>query len=222
MFPFGFISPLCRTRFQSFPIRNIHIYSFIGILNQIKAKIGIYPIISSTKTNWSVFLAGNISHDVLEILPSKMVILPAIEDHLNEIWCKEWSHSSGLRQTKFLFTKPDPILTAKLINMSREDLGKCIQIFTGHGWWLKHLQIAKLSISSQCRLCEEEGCEETLIHIFTECEALVNTRLALFGVPYPTQEVGRESLCQVMELIYVDTVRELIDLEQNSNINTMD
>ena len=146
--------------------RNIHISSFIGILNKIKAKIGIYPIISLTKTNWSVLLARNISHDMLEILPSKSVILPAIKNHLNEIWCNEWSHSSGLRQTKFWFTKPDPILAAKLINMSREDLGKCIQFFTGHGWWLKHLQTAKLSISSQCRLCEEEGCKETPIHFF--------------------------------------------------------
>ena len=129
--------------------RNIHISSFIGILNKIMAKIGIYPIISSTKTIWSVFLDVNISHDVLEILPSKMVILPAIEDNLNEIWYNEWSHSIGLCQTIFWFTKPDPILAAKLINMSREDLGKCIQFFTGHSWWLKHLQIAKLSISSQ-------------------------------------------------------------------------
>ena len=47
-------------------------------------------------------------------------------------------------------------------------------------------------------------------------------RMALFGVPYPTREVGRESLCQVVELILVDTVRELTDLEQNSNVNSMD
>ena len=76
--------------------------------------------------------------------------------------------------------------------------------------------------NSQCRQCEEDGCEETQIHIFTECEALANTRMAMFGVPYPTGEVGRESLCQVLELIFVDTVRELIDLEQNSNVNSMD
>ena len=90
----------------------------------------------------------------------------------------------------------------------------------GHGWWQKHLYIANLSDNPQCRLCEEDGCEETPIHIFTKCEALVNTRLALFGAQYPTREVGRESLCQVVELISVDTVRELIDLEQNANVNS--
>ena len=58
------------------------------------------------------------------------------------------------------------------------------------------------------------------LYTFTECEALVNTRLALFGAPYPTREVGRESLCKVVELILVDTVRKLINLEQNANVNS--
>ena len=119
--------------------RNIKISSFISILNKIKSKIGIYPIISLTKRNLSVFMAGKHSHDVLEILPFKKVILPAIEDHLTELWYYEWSHLRGLHQTKFWFTRPDPILATKLINMSKEDLGKCIQFFTGHGWWQKHL-----------------------------------------------------------------------------------
>ena len=66
--------------------RNIHLSRFIGILNKIKAKIGIYPIISLTKRNWYEFLAGEISNVVLEVLPTKKVIIPAIEDHLVEIW----------------------------------------------------------------------------------------------------------------------------------------
>ena len=179
-----------------------------------------YPIISPTKRNWYELLAGKISNDVLEVLPTKKVIIPAIEDHLVEIWCKEWSQLSGHRQTKFWFTKPDPILAVKLLNMTREDLGKCIQFLSGHGWWQKHISITKLSDNPQCRLCQEEGCEETPIHIFTECEALASARLALFGVPFPTREVGRESLCQVVELIFIDTVCKLIDLEQTSNINS--
>ena len=35
--------------------RNIHISSFISILNKIKTKIGFYPIISLTSKNWSLF-----------------------------------------------------------------------------------------------------------------------------------------------------------------------
>ena len=199
--------------------RNIHISSFISILNKIKYIIGIYPIISSTKSNWSHFQTGYHSQDVLEILPAKKVILPA-KKNLNYLWFKELTLLKGPRQTKLWFTKLDHFLASWLINMYREDLGRCIQFFTGHGWWQKHLHTAKLSDNPQCRLCEEDGCEETPMHIFTKCIALANTRLALFGVRYPTREVGRESLCQVIEFISVDTVRELIDIEQNANINS--
>ena len=162
--------------------RNIHISSFISTLNKIKSIIGIYPIISSTNRNWSHFQTGYNSQGVLEILPAKKVILPAIKYNLNDLWLKEWTLSKGPCQTKFWFTKPDPFLASRLINMSRADLGRCIQFFTGHGWWQKHLQFAKLSDNPQCRLCEEDGCKETPIHIFTECVSLANTRLALFGV----------------------------------------
>ena len=36
------------------------------------------------------------------------------------------------------------------------------------------------------------------------------------------QQVGRESLCQVIKLIFVDIVRDFIDSDQNSNVNSTD
>ena len=86
----------------------------------------------------------------------------------------------------------------------------------------KHLNTANLSGNQECRLCCEEGSEETPIHIFSECAALADTRRSPFNDPYPTQQVGRESLCQVVELIFVDTVCDLIDSDQNSNVNSTD
>ena len=86
----------------------------------------------------------------------------------------------------------------------------------------KHLNTANLSGNQECRLCCEEGSKETTIHIFSECDALADTRRIIFSDPYPTQQVGRESLCQVVELIFIDTVRDLIDSEQNSNVNSTD
>ena len=50
--------------------RNIHISSFISILNKIKTKIGFYPIISYTKSNWSTFKAGHLSFDATGVTPS--------------------------------------------------------------------------------------------------------------------------------------------------------
>ena len=50
---------------------------------------------------------------------------------------------------------------------------------------------------------------------FHECEALADTRRILFSDPYyPMQQVCRESLCQVVELIFIDTVHDLIDSEK--------
>ena len=54
-----------------------------------------------------------------------------------------------INNKKIWFVKAEPILASKQINMSRENLGKCRQFFTGHGWWKKHLFTAKLSNDSE-------------------------------------------------------------------------
>ena len=106
------------------------------------------------------------------------------------------------------------------MNLSREYLGKCIKFFTGHGWWNKHLQLTKLGDTSECRLCYEDDSIKSPIHIFSECVALVVTRQGLFNNPFPTQQVGRMSLCQVAELALVGTVRDLTDIDHNySNVS---
>ena len=116
---------------------------------------------------------------------------------------------------------PDPYLAAKLMNLSREYLGKCIQFFTSHGWWNKHLNAAKLNNSTECRLCFELDSVESPIHIFEECVAMVTTRQGLFNDPYSTQLIGRLSLCQVAELALVDSVRNLTDINHNhSNVSS--
>ena len=85
----------------------------------------------------------------------------------------------------------------------------------------KHLTVAKLCNDVECRLCCEEGSEESPIHIFSEFVAMANTRQGLFNNPFPTQLVGRESLCQVSELVFVDTIHDLIDKNQNySNVSS--
>ena len=202
--------------------RNLNISKFITILNKFKDKTGLYTIVLATKRNWSEFYGDNIVNEDLVVVPAKKVILPTIEAYLYMVWCNEWSRLSSHRQSKFWFTKPDPILATKLMNMSRENLGKSIQFLSGHGWRKEHLTTANLSGNQECRLCCEEGSEEIPIHIFSECDALADTRRILFSDPYPTQQVGRESLCKVVELIFIDTVCNLIDSEQNFNVNSTD
>ena len=65
--------------------------------------------------------------------PKKTVINLTIQSYLADQWAIKWENIKGHAQTKFWCTGPDPILASKLLNMSREHLGWCIQFFTGHG-----------------------------------------------------------------------------------------
>ena len=87
----------------------------------------------------------------------------------------------------------------------------------------KHLTVAKLCNDEECRLSCEGGSEESPIHIFSECVAMATTRQGLFNYPYPTQLVGRTSLCQVSMLVFVDSICDLIDKDPNySNVSSME
>ena len=99
-------------------------------------------------------------------------------------------------------------------------LARALNFFPRHGWRKKHLKKANICNDEECRLCCEENSIESPIHIFSECVAMADTRQGLFNDPYPTQLVGRMSLCQVSELVFVDTICDLIDIDQNySNIS---
>ena len=111
----------------------------------------------------------------------------------------------------------------KLMNMSRENLRKSIfkkipAMDGGKNTLIQLTLVATMSADSVVKKVQ-------LNHqytFFSECVALSDTRMGLFNKLFPMQQVGRESLRQVAELIFVDTVRDLIDSEQNSNINSMD
>ena len=201
--------------------RNMHISRFISTLNKIKNITGLYIIVEAANYDWLEYASGNTTYENLFVVPNKKSIIPTINTHLDDLWQNEWSNLKGHSQTKYWFTMPDPHLAAKLMNLSREYLGKCIQFFTGHGWWNKHLNIANLNNSIECRLCFETDSVESPIHIFEECIAMIPIRQGLFNDPFPTQLLGRLSLCQVTELALVDSVCDLTDINHNhSNVSS--
>ena len=116
---------------------------------------------------------------------------------------------------------PDPILAAKLLNMPREHLGWCIQFFTGHDWWKKHLKLANLCNDHTCRLCKHHNSVESPIHLFSECTELTAIRQELFNNPYPTNLSISNQLCQVAEFALVGRVCDLINIDNNPfNVNS--
>ena len=119
--------------------RNMHIANIIATLNKIKGKTGLYTIVMALHCDWLEYAGGNTKYENFVVVPNKKTIIPTIDTHLKDLWCDKWSGLKGHNQTKYWLTMPDPFLAAKLLNMSRENLGKCIQFFSGHGWWKKHL-----------------------------------------------------------------------------------
>ena len=202
-------------------IRNKHVFNLVDILNQIKDKTGLYTIMEGSKYDWLEYASHDTTHIELFVTPKKDVINQTIMTFLNEIWSTKWENLRGHAQTKYWCMGPDPILSAKLLNMPREHLGWCIQFFTGHGWWKKHLKLANLCNDHTCRLCKRYNSVESPIHLFSECTELTAIRQELFNTPYPTNQSISNQLCQVAEFALVGRVCDLINIDNNPfNVNS--
>ena len=164
----------------------------------------------SSTVDWLEYAGGNTTYENLYVAPNKKNIMPTLDLYLNDVWYNNWSDLKGHRQTKYWFTRPDPFLSTKLMILV------CALNFSpAMAGGKKHLTVAKLCNDEECQLCCEGGSEESPIHIFSECVAMATTRQGLLNDPYLSQQVGRTSLCQVSELVFVDSICDLIDKDQN-------
>ena len=183
--------------------------------------------------DWLEYASHNTTHLEIFVTPKKDAINQTIMKFLENKWSAKWENLKGHAQTKFWCTGPDPILSAKLLNMPRQHLGWCIQFFTGHGWWKKHLKLANLCNDHTCRLCKRYDSIESPIHFFSECTALTAIRQEIFNTPYPTTHTNSTSttytnthtnstqLCQVAEFALVGRVCDLIDIDNyHVNVNS--
>ena len=118
-------------------IRNVHVHNLVSTLNHIKDKTGLYILMEGSKYDWLEYPSNDTINVDLFVTPKKTVINLTIQSYLADQWANKWENIKGHAQTKFGCTGPDPILASKLLNISREHLGWCIQLFTGHGWWKK-------------------------------------------------------------------------------------
>ena len=217
-------------------IRNKHVFNLVDILNQIKNKTGLYTIMEGSKYDWLEYASHDTKHFELIVTPKKDVINQTIMSFLENKWSSKWENLKGHAQTKYWCTGPDPIFSAKLLNLPRQHLGWCVQFFTGHGWWRKHLKLANLCNVHTCRLCKKYDSIESPIHLFSECTELTAIRQEIFNTPYPTTHTTNNTnnttnnttthtnstqLCQVVEFALVGRVCDLIDIDNNPlNVNS--
>ena len=174
-----------------------------------------------SKYDWLEYASHDTIYIELIVTPKKYVINQTIMTFLAGLWASKWENIKGHAQTKYWCTGPDPILAAKLLNMPREHLGWCIQFFTGHGWWKKHLKLANLCNNSICRLCKQHNSIESPIHLFSECTELTAIRQEIFNNPYPSNLSIHNQLCQVAEFALIGRVCDLINIDNNPfNVNS--
>ena len=204
--------------------------NLVDILNQIKVKTGLYTIMEGSKYDWLEYASNDTTHLEIFVTPKKDAINQTIMSFLENKWSIIWDNLKGHAQTKYWCSGPDPILSAKLLNMPRQHLGWCIQFFTSHGWWKKHLKFANLCNDHTCRLCKRYNSVESPINFFSECTELTAIRQEIFNTPYPTTNTNSTThtthtnstqLCQVAEFALVGRVCDLIDIDHyHVNVNS--
>ena len=139
--------------------------------------------------------AGNEKADLLAKRGAEAVVcgpepfLPVSVNHIKKIlndrliskWRDRWVNSNTARQTKQWFPLPEPRMEKYIGHVNRLEMGRLVQLITGHCNMNKHFNLKNRSHSPLCRLCQEE--EETPWHVITECPSLINLRLNIFGCP---------------------------------------
>ena len=103
-----------------------------------------------------------------------------IERKTDENWNKRWSNLNTCKQTKLWYKN---ITNSKKFNRflkegSRKDIGRIVQLITGHCNLRKHKHFYDRNIDPQCRFCNQKL--ETPWHIITECPSFMNIRGRIF------------------------------------------
>ena len=98
--------------------------------------------------------------------------------------------AASCRQTKHWFPTPHPLKSFQLLNgRSRYEYSVLLHAITGHNHLAYHENKHNTQSSPMCTVCNIDGTSMTTQHLFTECEALAQTRLSVFGkltldIPY--------------------------------------
>ena len=78
-----------------------------------------------------------------------------------------------------LYSGPNLATGARLLSFNRTQTRVVVGLLTGHNTLRRYLHVVGLSNDPACRKCGTE--EETSVHIFYECEALVSLRHQYLG-----------------------------------------
>ena len=91
----------------------------------------------------------------------------------SRLWQEEWTETPKCTQTKIWLPSIGAPDTARYFtSLSRTDLGRAIQLLTGHNGMRRHTaKFDKDQVNVECRLCGEE--EEDASHFWARCPCMV-------------------------------------------------
>ena len=98
----------------------------------------------------------------------------AIHQGIRDKWDQWWDRYKHARQTKFFYPTQNKSFGKEVMNFTRFQLSRYIQIVTGHNNLLYHRSNINPDIDQTCRFCGVD--KETFIHFFTDCPALWRAR----------------------------------------------
>ena len=117
-----------------------------------------------------------------------------VYSHLKAEWTRRWQNplpkQAKCRQTKHWFPRPNPRTSYQLLSgRSRYEYSILVHAITGHNHLSYHENKHNTEHSPMCTVCNIPGTSMTTQHLFTDCEALANKRLKIFGthtinIPY--------------------------------------
>ena len=103
----------------------------------------------------------------------------AIQERTTEIWSKRWKDRSDARQTAILFPEIALKKSAKLLQLSKEALGKAVRALSGHDFRSRHNAVLEKQVPPPCSLCKQM--EESPSHLILHCPKLIYFRAQTFG-----------------------------------------
>ena len=111
---------------------------------------------------------------------SKQELKTRITSKAKEIWEQRWVNKADCAQSRKFIAQVNPKLSADLLSLDRETLGRIVRFTTGHAFLRRHNFLLDQGEDEECRLCLED--DETASHIILECPALAQRRRDIFGI----------------------------------------
>ena len=152
----------------------------LALRQQHKLKLCWVPghknILGNEKADELAKLGANLPEEdaIPEIFQPLSTVYLEIKQLARTEWINGWNESDSCVQTKNLWDDTKHINTGILLEMSKKQLKKVINLITGHNTLGKHLVRLNLSVDDTCRWCGEAV--EDSYHFLCECPALSHRR----------------------------------------------